>query len=49
MTQFQLADGRGGVFEDRATPIGLDQILGYWLRTPDADAFRHALPRAQKH
>ncbi|MER7578809.1 D-alanyl-D-alanine carboxypeptidase/D-alanyl-D-alanine-endopeptidase [Kitasatospora sp. NPDC097691] len=43
-TQFQLADGRGGVFQDRATPIGLDQLLAYWLRTPDADAFRHALP-----
>ncbi|GAA5019433.1 hypothetical protein GCM10025734_72570 [Kitasatospora paranensis] len=33
-TQFQLADGRGGVASDRATPIGLDQILAYWLRTP---------------
>ncbi|MGA5821530.1 D-alanyl-D-alanine carboxypeptidase/D-alanyl-D-alanine endopeptidase [Kitasatospora sp. NPDC094028] len=42
--QFQLADGRGGVFEDRATPRGLDRLLAYWLRTPDADAFRHALP-----
>ncbi|MEU8511783.1 D-alanyl-D-alanine carboxypeptidase/D-alanyl-D-alanine-endopeptidase [Kitasatospora sp. NPDC048722] len=43
-TQFQLSDGRGGVAADRATPIGLDQILAYWLHTPDADAFRHALP-----
>ncbi|MFD9129569.1 D-alanyl-D-alanine carboxypeptidase/D-alanyl-D-alanine-endopeptidase [Kitasatospora sp. NPDC059571] len=43
-TQFQLADGRGGVASDRATPIGLDQILAYWLRTPDAEAFRLSLP-----
>ncbi|GAA1231485.1 D-alanyl-D-alanine carboxypeptidase/D-alanyl-D-alanine-endopeptidase [Kitasatospora nipponensis] len=43
-TQFQLADGRGGVASDRATPIGLDQLLAYWLGTPDADAFRLSLP-----
>ncbi|WP_371484086.1 D-alanyl-D-alanine carboxypeptidase/D-alanyl-D-alanine-endopeptidase [Kitasatospora sp. NBC_00315] len=43
-TQFQIADGRGGVPSDRATPMGLDQILGYWLGTPDADAFRLSLP-----
>ncbi|MFE2729132.1 D-alanyl-D-alanine carboxypeptidase/D-alanyl-D-alanine-endopeptidase [Kitasatospora sp. NPDC059327] len=42
--QFQLADGRGGVPADRATPIGLDQLLAYWLGTPDADAFRLSLP-----
>jgi len=43
-TQFELADGRGGVGVDRATPAGLNQVLAYWLHTPDADAFRHALP-----
>ncbi|MFG2820158.1 D-alanyl-D-alanine carboxypeptidase/D-alanyl-D-alanine-endopeptidase [Kitasatospora sp. NPDC048365] len=43
-TQFTVADGRGGVASDRATPIGLTQILGYWLGTPDADAFRLSLP-----
>ncbi|MEU9078052.1 MULTISPECIES: D-alanyl-D-alanine carboxypeptidase [unclassified Kitasatospora] len=42
--QFQLADGRGGVASDRATPIGLDQLLAYWLGTPDADAFRPSPP-----
>ncbi|MFF0411316.1 D-alanyl-D-alanine carboxypeptidase [Kitasatospora sp. NPDC004745] len=42
--QFQLADGRGGVASNRATPIGLDQLLAYWLGTPDADAFRLSLP-----
>ncbi|MEV6975037.1 D-alanyl-D-alanine carboxypeptidase/D-alanyl-D-alanine-endopeptidase [Kitasatospora sp. NPDC093806] len=43
-TQFELADGRGGVGVDRATPTGLNQVLAYWLRTPDADAFRRSLP-----
>lgn len=43
-TQFQLADGRGGDPVDRATPIGLNEILAYWLKTPDADAFRLSLP-----
>ncbi|MEV4555409.1 D-alanyl-D-alanine carboxypeptidase/D-alanyl-D-alanine-endopeptidase [Kitasatospora sp. NPDC049285] len=42
--QFQLADGRGGVAAERATPIGLDQLLAYWLGTPDAEAFRLSLP-----
>ncbi|MER5866340.1 D-alanyl-D-alanine carboxypeptidase/D-alanyl-D-alanine-endopeptidase [Kitasatospora sp. NPDC002040] len=43
-TQFALADGRGGVASDRATPTGLTQLLGYWLHTPDADTFRLSLP-----
>ncbi|WP_259464786.1 D-alanyl-D-alanine carboxypeptidase/D-alanyl-D-alanine-endopeptidase [Streptomyces sp. TLI_171] len=43
-TQFQLADGRGDVPVDRVTPAGLNQLLAYWLRTPDADAFRTSLP-----
>jgi D-alanyl-D-alanine carboxypeptidase/D-alanyl-D-alanine-endopeptidase (penicillin-binding protein 4) len=43
-TQFQLADGRGGDPADRATPIGLNELLAYWLKTPDADAFRLSLP-----
>ncbi|MFC9324938.1 D-alanyl-D-alanine carboxypeptidase/D-alanyl-D-alanine-endopeptidase [Kitasatospora sp. NPDC057015] len=43
-TQFELADGRGGVGVDRATPAGLNQVLKYWLHTPDADAFRLSLP-----
>ncbi|WP_234434915.1 MULTISPECIES: D-alanyl-D-alanine carboxypeptidase [Streptomyces] len=43
-TQFQLADGRGDVPVDRVTPTGLNQLLAYWLRTPDADAFRTSLP-----
>ncbi|MFF0411255.1 D-alanyl-D-alanine carboxypeptidase/D-alanyl-D-alanine-endopeptidase [Kitasatospora sp. NPDC004745] len=42
--QFQLADGRGGDPVDRVTPRGLNQVLAYWLRTPDADAFRLSLP-----
>ncbi|MFD7450904.1 D-alanyl-D-alanine carboxypeptidase/D-alanyl-D-alanine-endopeptidase [Kitasatospora sp. NPDC059827] len=43
-TQFQMADGRGDVPVDRVTPTGLNQLLAYWLRTPDADAFRTSLP-----
>jgi D-alanyl-D-alanine carboxypeptidase/D-alanyl-D-alanine-endopeptidase (penicillin-binding protein 4) len=43
-SQFQLDDGRGGDATERATPIGLSQILAYWLRTPDAAAFRLSLP-----
>ena len=42
-TQFQLADGRGGDPADRITPRALVQLLAYWLRTPDADAFRTSL------
>ncbi|MEV7027356.1 D-alanyl-D-alanine carboxypeptidase, partial [Kitasatospora sp. NPDC093558] len=42
-TQFQLSDGRG-VNTDVGTPIGIDQLFAYWLHTPDADAFRLALP-----
>ncbi len=43
-THFQMADGRGDVPVDRVTPTGLNQLLAYWLRTPDADAFRTSLP-----
>ncbi|WP_344465549.1 D-alanyl-D-alanine carboxypeptidase/D-alanyl-D-alanine endopeptidase [Kitasatospora kazusensis] len=43
-TQFQQADGRGDVPVDRVTPEGLNQLLAYWLHTPDADAFRTSLP-----
>jgi D-alanyl-D-alanine carboxypeptidase/D-alanyl-D-alanine-endopeptidase (penicillin-binding protein 4) len=43
-TQFQLDDGRGGDATERATPNGLAQILAYWLKTPDAAAFRNSLP-----
>ncbi|WP_435058768.1 D-alanyl-D-alanine carboxypeptidase/D-alanyl-D-alanine endopeptidase [Streptomyces sp. bgisy060] len=43
-TQIQLADGRGGDPVDRATPVALHQILRHWLRTPEADRFRTALP-----
>ncbi|MEY9908657.1 D-alanyl-D-alanine carboxypeptidase/D-alanyl-D-alanine-endopeptidase (penicillin-binding protein 4) [Catenulispora sp. MAP12-49] len=42
--QFQLDDGRGGDATERATPNGLAGILAYWLRTPDAAAFRNSLP-----
>ncbi|MEY9877444.1 D-alanyl-D-alanine carboxypeptidase/D-alanyl-D-alanine-endopeptidase (penicillin-binding protein 4) [Streptacidiphilus sp. MAP12-33] len=42
--QFQLDDGRGGDATEKATPTGLAQILGYWLHTPDATAFRLSLP-----
>jgi D-alanyl-D-alanine carboxypeptidase/D-alanyl-D-alanine-endopeptidase (penicillin-binding protein 4) len=41
--QFQLADGRGGEPSDRITPQGLVDLLSYWLRTPDANAFRESL------
>lgn len=43
-TQFQLDDGRGGDATEKATPVGLAQVLAYWLRTPDATAFRLSLP-----
>ncbi|WP_370076456.1 D-alanyl-D-alanine carboxypeptidase/D-alanyl-D-alanine-endopeptidase [Streptacidiphilus sp. MAP12-16] len=43
-TQFQLDDGRGGDATEKATPVGLAQILDYWLHTPDAAAFRLSLP-----
>ncbi|SEM56058.1 D-alanyl-D-alanine carboxypeptidase/D-alanyl-D-alanine endopeptidase [Streptacidiphilus jiangxiensis] len=42
--QFQLDDGRGGDATEKATPIGLSEILDYWLHTPDATAFRRSLP-----
>ncbi|WP_052442430.1 D-alanyl-D-alanine carboxypeptidase/D-alanyl-D-alanine endopeptidase [Streptacidiphilus neutrinimicus] len=43
-TQFALDDGRGGDATEKATPVGLAEILGYWLHTPDATAFRYSLP-----
>ncbi|MDH6137487.1 D-alanyl-D-alanine carboxypeptidase/D-alanyl-D-alanine-endopeptidase (penicillin-binding protein 4) [Kitasatospora sp. MAA4] len=43
-TQFEMADGRGDVPVDRVTATGLNQLLAYWLHTPDADAFRTSLP-----
>ncbi|MEY9845249.1 D-alanyl-D-alanine carboxypeptidase/D-alanyl-D-alanine-endopeptidase (penicillin-binding protein 4) [Streptacidiphilus sp. BW17] len=42
--QFQLLDGRGGNPTDRVTPKGINEILHYWLHTPDAKVFRDALP-----
>jgi D-alanyl-D-alanine carboxypeptidase/D-alanyl-D-alanine-endopeptidase (penicillin-binding protein 4) len=42
--QFQLDDGRGGDATEKVTPVGLAQILDYWLHTPDARAFRMSLP-----
>ncbi|WP_345701668.1 D-alanyl-D-alanine carboxypeptidase/D-alanyl-D-alanine endopeptidase [Kitasatospora terrestris] len=44
LTQVQLADGRGGDPVDRITPVAVNQILAHWLRTPEADTFRNALP-----
>ncbi|MFF2045452.1 D-alanyl-D-alanine carboxypeptidase/D-alanyl-D-alanine-endopeptidase [Kitasatospora sp. NPDC058170] len=43
-TQVQLLDGRGGDPVDRVTPRAVNQILAYWLRTPDAERFRTSLP-----
>jgi D-alanyl-D-alanine carboxypeptidase/D-alanyl-D-alanine-endopeptidase (penicillin-binding protein 4) len=43
-TQFNLSDGRGGDPVDRATPRGVNEVLRYWLHTPDADRFRETLP-----
>ncbi|WP_052434900.1 D-alanyl-D-alanine carboxypeptidase/D-alanyl-D-alanine endopeptidase [Streptacidiphilus melanogenes] len=43
-TQFAFDDGRGGDATEKATPVGLAEILGYWLHTPDATAFRYSLP-----
>jgi D-alanyl-D-alanine carboxypeptidase/D-alanyl-D-alanine-endopeptidase (penicillin-binding protein 4) len=42
--QVQLLDGRGGHPVDRATPEAVAQMLSYWLGTPEATAFRLALP-----
>lgn len=42
-TQFELEDGRG-LTDNRMTPIAAVQLLTYWLHTPDAKAFRLALP-----
>ncbi|MFJ8039607.1 D-alanyl-D-alanine carboxypeptidase/D-alanyl-D-alanine-endopeptidase [Kitasatospora sp. NPDC096147] len=42
--QVQLLDGRGGNPVDRVTPLAVNQVLRYWLGTPEADRFRHALP-----
>ncbi|MFD0383411.1 D-alanyl-D-alanine carboxypeptidase [Streptomyces stramineus] len=40
----QLADGRGGDPDDRATPRALAQILTYWHHSAEARRFREALP-----
>ncbi|MEU0148448.1 D-alanyl-D-alanine carboxypeptidase/D-alanyl-D-alanine-endopeptidase [Streptomyces sp. NPDC006288] len=42
--QVQLLDGRGGNPVDRTTPEAVVQLLTYWHRTPEAEAFRNALP-----
>ncbi|MBF9070407.1 D-alanyl-D-alanine carboxypeptidase/D-alanyl-D-alanine endopeptidase [Streptacidiphilus fuscans] len=43
-TQFNLNDGRGGDPNDRVTPRGENELLHYWLHTPDAIRFRDTLP-----
>ncbi|MEV6206232.1 D-alanyl-D-alanine carboxypeptidase/D-alanyl-D-alanine-endopeptidase [Kitasatospora sp. NPDC051914] len=43
-TQVQLADGRGGDPVDRATPVAVNQLLRYWLHTPEFEEFRDSLP-----
>ncbi|MEV2245239.1 D-alanyl-D-alanine carboxypeptidase/D-alanyl-D-alanine-endopeptidase [Streptomyces sp. NPDC049970] len=42
--QVQLLDGRGGNPVDRTTPEAVVQLLTYWHHTPEAEAFRNALP-----
>jgi serine-type D-Ala-D-Ala carboxypeptidase/endopeptidase (penicillin-binding protein 4) len=44
VTQLTMADGRGGDPADRATPQTVTQILRYWTRQKDFDAFRACLP-----
>jgi serine-type D-Ala-D-Ala carboxypeptidase/endopeptidase (penicillin-binding protein 4) len=39
-----MADGRGGDPADRATPQTVTQILRYWTRQKDFNAFRACLP-----
>jgi D-alanyl-D-alanine carboxypeptidase/D-alanyl-D-alanine-endopeptidase (penicillin-binding protein 4) len=42
--QVALADGRGGNPTDRFTPEAATQMLRYWLKQPQAKAFREMLP-----
>jgi len=42
--QVALADGRGGNPVDQFTPKAVIDILGYWLKQPQAKTFREMLP-----
>jgi serine-type D-Ala-D-Ala carboxypeptidase/endopeptidase (penicillin-binding protein 4) len=42
--QVAFADGRGGNPTDRFTPEGATELLRYWLKQPQAKAFREMLP-----
>jgi D-alanyl-D-alanine carboxypeptidase/D-alanyl-D-alanine-endopeptidase (penicillin-binding protein 4) len=42
--QVALADGRGGNPTDRFTPKAATELLRYWLKQPQAKAFREMLP-----
>jgi D-alanyl-D-alanine carboxypeptidase/D-alanyl-D-alanine-endopeptidase (penicillin-binding protein 4) len=42
--QVALADGRGGNPTDRFTPEAATELLRYWLKQPQAKAFREMLP-----
>src|SRR5215208_1534306 len=42
--QVALADGRGGNPTDRFTPEAATDLLRYWLKQPQAKAFREMLP-----
>jgi D-alanyl-D-alanine carboxypeptidase/D-alanyl-D-alanine-endopeptidase (penicillin-binding protein 4) len=42
--QVALADGRGGNPTDRFTPEAATEMLSYWLKQPQAKAFREMLP-----
>jgi serine-type D-Ala-D-Ala carboxypeptidase/endopeptidase (penicillin-binding protein 4) len=39
-----FADGRGGNPTDRFTPESVTELLRYWLKQPQANAFREMLP-----
>jgi D-alanyl-D-alanine carboxypeptidase/D-alanyl-D-alanine-endopeptidase (penicillin-binding protein 4) len=43
-SQVALADGRGGNPSDRFTPQAATDLLGYWLKQPQAETFRTMLP-----
>jgi D-alanyl-D-alanine carboxypeptidase len=43
VAQLAMSDGEGGP-ADRATPQTFAQILRYWTRQKDFDAFRACLP-----
>jgi serine-type D-Ala-D-Ala carboxypeptidase/endopeptidase (penicillin-binding protein 4) len=42
--QIAFADGRGGNPTDRFTPKSATELLRYWLKQPQANAFRELLP-----